>query len=233
MIVGQLVLLATVRWFAVLRVQPLVRIALGPATWGAALVLAFVLALRDAGLYPALAPMSKESLVIAVVAEALLGTAIGHVLALGAHAIVGAATSTALVLRTPPAPLVALFVALVLATSLALGLHHAALQGAAALQSAWPLGDPLAWIPTAARAVPTIVATTSAAFTLALAFATPALLTAATAELVAAAVARGPGSAAALAQAVAPTLRLAMVLVALGASWAIDLPRWAAAALPG
>jgi hypothetical protein len=227
----QLFALAVVRWIAVLRVQPLLRIGLGPVAWVFAFVFAIVLALRDVG--AAMSAMPTDAFVLALVAEAVLGTVVGHAISLGAHAVVGAAATTATVLRAPPAPLVGLFVALVLSTAFALGLHHAALQGAAALQQAWPLGDPMLWIPRADDALPTVVAAASGAFALALAFATPALLTAATAELVAAAVVRGPGAAAALGQAVLPTLRLAMVLVALGASWAIDLPRWAAAALPG
>jgi hypothetical protein len=228
----QLLALAVVRWIAVLRVQPLLRLGFGVSAWAIAIVLALVLALHDLAVAPALALRSGGELVLALVAEAVLGTVFGHGIALSAHAVVGAGATTAAVLRAPSAPLVGLFVALVLAAALTLGLHHGALHGAVALARAWPLGEPAAWIPDAATALPWLVASATGALVLALAFATPCLLSAAASELVIAAVARGPEGAAALAQAIAPTARLAVVLVALGASWAIDLPRWAAAALP-
>ncbi len=228
----QLLALAAVRWLAVLRVQPLLRIGFGATSWTIAIVFALVLALHAVRQTPAPAPMATDALVLALVIEALLGTVVGHAISLGAHTVVGAAATTAATLRTSPAPLVGLFVVLVLGAALALGVHHGALQGAASLHQAFPLGRPTVWLTDASAMVPTLVVAATGALTLALAFATPALLTAATAELVAAAMARGPEGAAALGQAVLPTLRLAMVLVALGASWAIDLPRWAAAALP-
>jgi hypothetical protein len=228
----QLLVLAVVRWTAVLRVQPLLRLGLGVGAWGFVVVFAVVLAMHDLATVPAFAPRSSGELVLALVTEAVLGTIVGHGIALGAHAVVGAGASTATVLRAPAAPLVGLFVALVLGAALTLGLHHGALRGAAALQSAWPLGRVGEWWPGAADVLPWLVATTTGALVLALAFATPCLLVAASWELVVAAVARGPEGAAALAQAITSTGRLAVVLVALGASWAIDLPRWAAAALP-
>ncbi|MBX7078856.1 MAG: hypothetical protein K1X88_06675 [Nannocystaceae bacterium] len=221
--------LAFARCFAIVRVQPGLRAAMPGTSWAVAALLGGVLALSLPG---GGAPVLAWGFVPALIAELVLGTVIGLVLAWPTHAVIGAATTSALVLRTPPASFVALVLALVSALALALGLHHAALQGNVSLGSLFPLGDPQAWIPAVAQLGPWSIAAITSATTLALALATPALLAAVAVELLAAVASRGPGVAPVLASAVTPMLRLAAVLAALGASWAIDAARWGASALP-
>ncbi len=225
--------LAFARSFAIVRVQPGLRAAMPGTSWAVAAVFGVVLALQlQASGTPALPAAQLAAFVPALVAELVLGTVIGLVLAWPTHAVVGAATTAAMVLRAPPAGFVALVLALVTSLAFALDLHHAALQGNGSLASLLPLGDPQAWIPSVAQLGPWLVAAITSATTLALALATPALLVAVAVELVAAVASRGPGVAPALAAAVTPMLRLAAVLAALGASWAIDAARWGASALP-
>lgn len=229
----QLLALAWVRWFLVLAVAPMLRVGFGARAWSIAAVVAGVLALGDVTLWIGdVQPLEASALVLALVAEALLGAVLGVCLSLGAHAVLGAAAVPATLLRVPSGPWLALVAALVLVTGLELGLHHAALRGATAVQGVFALGRPATWwheLDALATALPRWLAGMTV---LGLALATPALLAAAACELGAAAVARGPGSAAALAQAAVATVRLGAVLVALGASWAIDDARWAAPALP-
>jgi hypothetical protein len=229
----QLLALAWVRWFLVLAVAPMLRVGFGARAWSIAAAMAVVLALGDVTLVGAdMQPLETVALVVALVAEALLGVVLGVCLSLGAHAVLGAAAVPATLLRLPTGPWLALVASLVLVAGLELGLHHAALRGAGAVQEMFAIGRSVAWLQeldAAATALPRWLAGMTV---LGLALATPALLVAAACELGAAAVARGPGAAAALAQAAVATVRLAAVLVALGASWAIDDARWAEAALP-
>lgn len=225
--------LAWVRWFALLAVQPILRVGFGLRWWAIAVALAGVLAVWDAALVgPAIPAASGGVFVIALAAEAMLGALLGVCLSLGAHAVLGAVAVPATLLRIPLAPWMALVGSLVLVVSLELGLHHAALRSSGALQQAFALGQAHAWWSEAASLRARLPAWLSGMTVLGLALATPALLVAAAVELGGAAIARGPGAAPALAQAAVATVRLGAVLVALGASWAIDLPRWAAPALP-
>lgn len=232
-VVLQALVLAWVRWFALLMVQPLLRVGLGARAWSVAAVFAAVLAGGDAaGVVPTMVPLGTTPLVFALVAELLLGAILGVCLSLGAHAVLGAATVPGASLRVPLAPWTLLVTSLVLAAALELGLHHAAWHASAALRETFVLGAPQSWW-AQADAVAARLPTWLAGMTvLGLALATPSLLVAAACELGAAAIARGPQAAPAFAQAAVSSVRLGAVLVALGASWAIDLPRWAAAALP-
>ena len=229
----QLGALAWARWFALLVVQPLLRVGVGAQWWTVAAALAAVMALGDATGVAALpAALPLAIFVQRLGAELALGAVIGVCLSLGGHAVHGAAAVPAAVLRVPPGPWGALVAALVVGAAFELGLHHAAMVSGAALRDTFAIGDvggALAHAETIVARLPTWLAGMTV---LGLALATPALLVTAATELAAAAVARGPGAAAALAQAAVATLRLGAVLVALGASLAIDLHSWAAAALP-
>lgn len=230
----QLLALAWVRWFLVLAVAPMLRVGFGARAWSIAAVLAGVLALGDATLgLGELRLLEPSALIVALVAEALLGAVLGVCLSLGAHAVLGAAAVPATLLRVPSGPWMALVAALVLGAGLELGLHHAALRGAAAVQGTFALGRPAAWVHELDAVGAALPRWCAGMTVVGLALATPALLVAAACELGAAAVARGPGAAAALAQASVATVRLGAVLVALGASWAIDDARWAGPAVPG
>lgn len=228
----QLLALAWVRWFALLLVQPILRLGIGMRWWSVAAVLAGVLAVGDATRIAAMPLLAPTDLVLALATEALVGLVLGMCLSLGAHAVLGAGTVGAVLLRLPPGPWLALVASLVLVAALELGLHHAALRSGAAVQQMLAIGDAASWRTSLASIEVALPSWLAGMTVLALALATPALLVAAAVELAFAAVARGPGVAPALAQAGLVTARLAAVLVALGASWAIDLPRWAAPALP-
>lgn len=234
---AQLLALAWVRWFVLLLVQPILRIGIGARWWSVAAVLAGVLALGDATRIGGIVALDGTVLVVALAIEALVGLGLGMCLSLGAHAVLGAGAAQAALLRLPPGPWLALVAALVLGAALELGLHHAALRSGALVQQVLAIGDAGSWrdsIAAIEAALPTWLAGMTV---LALALATPALLVAAAVEIAFAAIARGPGLAPALAQAGVATARLAAVLVALGASWAIDLPQrsggaWAPPTLP-
>lgn len=226
---AQLLALAWVRWFVLLLVQPLLRIGVGARWWSIAAVLAGVLAVGDATRVGGIEILGGTELVALLAIEAMVGLVLGVCLSLGAHAVLGAGAAQAVLLRVPTGPWLALVAALVLAAALELGLHHAALRAGAAVQQVIAIGDARASIASIEAALPTWLGGMTV---LALALATPALLVAAAVEVAFAAIARGPGLAPALAQAGVATARLAAVLVALGASWAIDLPRWASPALP-
>ncbi|MBK6918121.1 MAG: hypothetical protein IPH07_12030 [Deltaproteobacteria bacterium] len=227
---AQALVLAFARYVALLRVQPLLRAALPSAWWALAAMTAAVLVLRE-GVVPGPA-RSLDAFVLALVLELVLGTVVGVVVALPAQVLVGAASVPAALLRVPAAGWTALVIALVSSAAFAMGLHHAVLAGASTLQQVFPLGEARAWWLGAHSATAELVAIAHATTLLALALASPSLLVAAAVELVGAAAARSSAEAAAFAAAPVALLRLAAVLIALGASWAIDMPRWASAALP-
>lgn len=221
-------LLATARLFAIMRVQPAWRLAVGP--WWTAVCLGLAAMLSVAA--SPVAPTVPESpglvhAAVLVVVELGVGSLVGLLASLPAYALLGAGAGSAVVLRTAPKPLVALTVSLVLATALSLGLHQPLLAAAI---------DTLVWLPLAEpwtmSLSPSLLA--GAAHTmllLALALVTPVLLAGATVEIVARLVGRGPGPATGAAAA-APWLRLAAALVALGASWAAYAPAWTRALMP-
>lgn len=210
--------LVAARTFALLVVQPHWRGAIGPA-WlfvAAALALACAVPAADAAAGPSL------SLGL-VLAELALGLVLGAFVALGGFALVGAATAGVAVLRVPPGPWLALVLAFVLATALELGLHRPGLVALVELADSLPPGRPLAWTGLGA---PQIVAAAHAMLLLAFTLATPLLLGVVAVEVALTVAGRGPGGASPFAQALAPTLRLAAVLVALGASWAVHPTAW-------
>jgi hypothetical protein len=216
--------LIAARVLAILIVQPHWRAAVGIAWPAVAGVLALVTALPLAGTITAPPPT-----IALVVAELALGAVLGLLVGLGGFALVGAAATGVAVLRLPAGPWVALVLSFVLASALALDLHRPGLVALADVADAFPPGRPLAWTGLdASHAIAAARAMLLLAFTLA----TPILLGVAAIELALAVVARGPGGASALAHALAPIGRLAAVLVALGASWAIHPAGWVPSAVP-
>lgn len=226
----QVLLLCWARWFGVLLLAPMLAVVTGGRHWALAAVLAAVLAAADATTAVGLPPVDASSLVFAMLAELALGATVGVIIGWAATAIVGASATAATILRVPSAPWLLLVGAMVLGAALQLELHHAAFRASAALRLAFPIGDPSTWLGVVDDGE-LVVAWGGGMTALALALATPAVLVAAICDLVSAAIARGPGAASALAAASGSSLRLAAVLVALAASWSIDLPRWAAHAV--
>jgi len=220
--------LVAVRLWALFRVHPIWRLAIGPWWNVVAAGLAGIVAL-GAGSAVTTTPVATTwvELGVLVGVELVVGTLLGLLVSLPGYALLGAASSSAVALRTSATPVVGLGVALILATALSLGLHRPLLVGALDTVAVVPLGEPLA-APLTAAAISAAAQTT---VLLALALATPALLAGVTFEVAARLVGRGPGPATAAAD-TAPWFRLAAALVALGASWSAYAPSWTTALLP-
>lgn len=227
----QLAALLGLRVIAIVRVQPAWRATLGVALLPVAVVTAMVVAVAATPRLLGAAVLAPSEWWIAAAIEVVLGTVIGHALALLGHVVVGHGTVGAIALRVPPGPWTALVLALAGAAAIGLGLHRPLVGALVDLAVLAPPGDPLALlggISLGDRVVGLVVDAT----VLALALATPVLLPAVTVELVAAALARGPGAAALVGPALAPLVRMGAVLIALAAAWSIALVRWAEAMSP-
>ena len=226
--------LVILRAWAILRAQILWSTAIGRLWWVIAAALALVTApLGVAASAPASIPTSVVGFALAAVAELLLGTAIGTVASLPGYALVGSATASAKVLRVGSRPFVALTLALVLASSLALGLHRPLLTALAGLGTLLPVGDPAAWVDLLrSGALATLGRGLTALLVLSLAFATPVLLTAVIVDLAVGVVRGGPAPADDTLRPLQHWARFAAVLVALGASWAAFPAAWGRALQP-
>lgn len=219
--------LVAIRIFAILRVQPQWRLVIGPWWWAVAAVLALVLA--PLATHTPLPELGLLEWIGLALLELLLGTVLGLLVSLTGHALIGAATASglALGLRSPsPRAFVSLCVCLVLALGLATGLHRALIGALVASTKLWPPGSPALWYWSEGEVVAEIIAAAYAMTVLALALATPVLLTAAVADLATRLLGRGSDPAAALSDALRPWLRTAGALIALGASWAAYPEAW-------
>ena len=222
--------LLTLRLWAALRAQVLWRSAVG-FSWP---IVAAALALMLAA---AAAPVARvdglEALIVAGVGELILGTLVGLGATLPGYALLGAGTAAAVVTRSAPRPLLALTVAVALASALALQLHRPLLVAIGDFGRAWPLGRPELWLePLTEQGLPWLLGAAHATLVLALALATPVLLVAAVASVAVALVGRGPAPAATVADPLAAWARTAGAILALGASWAAYDSAWARAVLP-
>jgi hypothetical protein len=220
---GLALLLASVRMWALLRVQASWRVVLGRRwEWiAAALAVALTGLLAVAG---RLEPVELEglgALLIAIAFELALGSVIGLAVSLPGWALVGAAAQCeeGLELRSSePGSVATLLIAASLAAGLSLGLHRPLLAGLLANFESFELASASTWIPTLelgawlGEQLATITA-------LALALATPVLLTRTLIELAASLARSGGIAASSLLDALTPGLRLATALVALGAAW--------------
>lgn len=218
-------LLAGARVWALLRVQPSWQRALGRQwQWQALLVagpIALILATRSS---PS-APPELESLAVLVLAlafELLLGTVLGMLAALPGHALVGASDqmSARLGLDASQPSLARVVVMASLAFGLGLGLHAPLLAGLVGVGESLPLGRPEAWLaPLLDLDVALVVDAAIRMTALALALATPVLLTEMLASLALATLVRAEACADVLAEVLGPGLRFASALLALGAAW--------------
>ncbi|KIG15772.1 hypothetical protein DB30_05342 [Enhygromyxa salina] len=219
--------LASARVWALLRVQASWRRAIGP-TWGwiaaaLAVVVAGLALLRGqvGGQVGAPAVDNPYVLGVWVGFELLLGSVVGLAVSLPGWALIGAGEQSeqALGLRGDAgASLSALVVAASLAAGLSLGLHAPLLAGLLGLFDRFALADPGAWLPTLAALPGWLIQHAAGITVLALALATPVLLTRAVLQVCVVSLGRGGGGAD-LVAALAPGLRLAAALVALGAAW--------------
>jgi type III secretory pathway component EscT len=234
-VLGPLALVG-VRLFAILRMQPLWRAALGaawiPVAAGLAAVLGVVVVTRPDFAMTIVVASLPEWIALAAL-EFLLGTVIGALASLPGHALLGAAGVSAGLLRTSPRPFVALTVAIAMTAGLAGGLHHALVEVLTDGFRLLPPGLPATWIGGEPdRLLPALLVALDGMLVLGLCFAAPVLLTMATVRIGLGSVALGPAPAHAVVDGLDAWLALALALVALGASWAVYPHAWARALLP-
>ncbi|HLT39498.1 MAG TPA: hypothetical protein VK034_24610 [Enhygromyxa sp.] len=214
-------MLASARIWALLRVQASWRAALGRRwEWIAAtLAVCVAMLLATTG---RLAPLERpgwSDFVVALAFELALGSVIGLAVSLPGWALVGAAMQSehGLELRGS-GTLTTLLIAASLAAGLSLGLHRPLLVSLLASFDRFALARAWEWL-SVAEPGPWWIEQLVTFTTLALALATPVLLTRTLVELGAASLARAGAGAGSLLAAIIPGLRLAAALVALGAAW--------------
>lgn len=221
--IGAALLLASARVWALLRVQASWRVVLGRRwEWIAAALAVFVsTSMLTAGQLTALELEGLASLVIALTFELALGSVIGLAVSLPGWALVGAAMQSehTLELREPElGSLARLLITASLAVGLSLGLHGPLLASLGASFDHFELASASTWL-AAPQLDAWLIEQLAMITMLALALATPVLLTCTLIELGIASLGRGSFEATALLGAITPALRLACALVALGAAW--------------
>lgn len=227
-------LLVATRFWALLRVQVVLREAVGsPALWEAgAAVFATVLAF--AVVEPAQPEVLTSALLVGFLFEFALGSVLGQWASLSGYALLGAAGVSSQLL-VPGAGgqggrgLAMLLVVLAAGCALALGLHRPLLAALWWSVELWPPGRPEQWALTVADGLAELVLAARALVVLALALATPVLLCAALTDVVTRVVGRGPRSVPGLVEALRPWASTALALAALAASWDAYPELWASA----
>lgn len=216
------------RLFALLRVQAVWRAATGGAWTAISAALAVLLA---ASWTPGReGTVAWEDWLVGAAFEALLGTVLGLLVGLPGEAAVGAAQQSGRELGlVHPRAFAMLHLAGAAALLDGLALHRPLLVALRGLSERWPVGDPSRW--DLALDPGALAAAAHAASFLALALATPVLLTRALVEVALGLVAR-VGALQATASALRPWLAGAAALIALGAAWASAPEAWLQAA-PG
>lgn len=224
-------LLAGVRAWALLRVQIAARSLVGPSWEAIAAALALVIAgvaLLGRGVVEPPAAWPDALALLAL--ELLLGSVLGSIVALPGWALCGAAEQAELELvgEGRSASLSTLLIAGSLAAALALGLHRPLLAALVGTYEWLPLGEPLAWSGAVELGIVELPALLARATSLALALATPVLLTRMIVAVGVEALGRGSDLDASLLAALAPGLRFAAASLALAASWSAYPHAWAA-----
>jgi type III secretory pathway component EscT len=216
--------LAAARIWALLRVQAS-WIALLGSRWeliAAALAVPLAVLVTTRGSAPVRwsGELGIEQFVFGLAFELALGTVIGLAASLPGHALVGsaAASEQALDLRGPSS-LAPLLIAASLAVALALGLHRPLLVGLLGSFEQFPLARPQAWLPVAMPGLAWLITQITAVTALALALATPVLLTRALIDVGLGSLVVTSPDPEPLRAVLMPGLRLAAALVALGAAW--------------
>jgi hypothetical protein len=215
---------SALRMFGVLRMQVMWRSAVGPMWEAISITLAICMALV---LWPTSpiesVPLSRWLAIAAC--ELLLGSVLGGLLSLPGAALLGAVDHGAAVLQQPRSRGLPLLLTIAcLAGGLLAGVHRPLLLALRELSTVWPVGAPARWLPGLDTLGAPLVPAAHACLVLALTFATPVLLTAATLDLGLRLAARGV--AVAPVEAVRPWLVAAAAMVALGAAWAAYPEAW-------
>lgn len=225
--------LLAVRCFVLLRLQPHWGVMLGRLWWILAAGLSMVVAAAvelPADLLVELGERPRDAIVVAVMAEVLLGAVLGALASLPAYALLGAAAGSAAALRTSIAPFVSACVAFALATAMFMSLHHPALAVLIDHAAMLPPGRPELWLPAGDVTLDALVLGLDGLLIVALTLATPVLLSVVIFRTALGLVAAGPTGVAPLSQVVAPTVGAMAAIVALAASWAVYPGAWARAA---
>ena len=214
--------LAAARAWACLRVQASWRAAIGPSWEWIAAGLAVAIAILALATSRVAGPMPSTlaSLGVALGFELGLGTVLGLVASLPGWALVGASRESEAGLGVSAdegGALTRVIVAGSLAAGIGLGLHAPLLAALLAVFDGFALAQPHQWL---AAASPTAAVEGLAAMTtLALALATPVLLTRVLVAVCLVSLGREARGAEGLLAVVGPGVRLAAALVALGAAW--------------
>lgn len=217
------VLLASARLWACLRVQASWRWAVG-IHWewiaGALAVSLAVLAWAGGRLGASVA-VDATAIVVALGFELVLGSVLGLAISLPGWALVGAAQESeqGLAWQGESGSLTRLLVTASLAAGLALGLHAPLCAGLLGLFDRFVLAQPSAWLPALDELPGYLIDRSAAILLLGLALATPVLLTRMIVSLCLASLGRERHDARELVDVLSPGLRLAAGLVALGAAW--------------
>lgn len=222
-------LLAVARLFGILRAHVLLRRVAGPAWWAIAAVLAVGLSPLVVGTIAVEESLGILEWVGLTLLEFGLGTVLGIVLSFPAHAVLGAAQVTSLAALQGPGQktLAALVVLVAACLGWALSLHHALLHAVIELANQFPVADMQAW--TTAVSGDNLPRLIHGLCVLALALATPVLLTAAVIDAALRLTAHTGG--ADLGEAIRPWTITAGSLIALGASWSAFPHVWGLASL--
>lgn len=218
------VALASARVWALLRVQASWRRAIGPSwVWIAAALAVLVAGLALVrGQLGAPAVTKVYMLGLWLGFELVLGSVVGLAVSLPGWALIGAADESERGLglsADASGSLSALLVTASLAAGLSLGLHAPLCAGLLGLFDRFALAAPGEWLPALTQLPAWLIEQVTGITVLALALATPVLLTRALVQLCLVSLGRGSAGPADLLAALAPGLRLAAALVALGAAW--------------
>jgi hypothetical protein len=219
-----LVSLVTARTWGLLRVQAVYRCALPGTWWAWSAALAATLGFLSISFASPVPWPGLARWFILAGMELALGTALGLVVTLPGYAVIGASRESfaRLGLAAERTSTVAMVAAISIAGGLALGLHRPLLLAWLETLDRWEPGLPATWVPPAFDVSAVAMAAADLSF-LALALATPVLLTAAVMDVASAWVLR---VSARPASALHTWARFSACLIALGASWEAYSSSW-------
>ena len=222
--------LIAIRLFAILRLQPLWRSAVGvlwtPIALGLAVILAVTLAIPS----DAVVGAGYTTWPLLMAFEFLIGSVIGAFAGLPGFALIGAMGASARLLHARARPLVALGTVFGLSVGLQAQLHQPIVRILADFVHAFPPAAPQYWL-SHPQFVPVLVGALDGLLALGLALATPVLICVAVVQVAALAIATGPKPAATLALTVRAWGGVSLALLALATSWSVYPESWARAML--
>jgi flagellar biosynthesis protein FliR len=214
---------AALRLFGLLRAQALWRAAVGPSWEIVAAALAGCVAFA---VVPATTDVTvtMSTWLLVAVCEFLLGSVVGVLLSLPGQALLAAAGQGAATMNVPRGGLVVVFAVASLVGGLTVDLHHPLLFGLQQQLTQWPVGEPARWGHALVGLDARVIAAAHGYLVLALALATPVLLSVAVVDLTLRLTVRGVASTSG--DVLRPWLATTAALVALGGAWAAYPEAW-------